>query len=288
MLDFFDRLADELVRAASPTSAAPPLTLTTQRSGRSPRWHRRRRPGAVYALLVLAVAVLAIVVVRAPAGGPARSVVHTTTPAVKTVAVAFRTTESGDIIATVTDPFAAQSTLNAAFEAAGLDITVTLVPVSPSLVGTVISVSQPVDEPDGHIEAIQHGTCIIPANGCPIGITVPRGFTGAGFITLGRPAQPGEIYTSTNSAFAPGEALYCSGLLNEQVATAIPQIQADNITAEWWHQNPTDNFTNDLPPSGNDYIVGAVPVTPGTVLFQTRPTALSAADIAKYAYNQGC
>jgi hypothetical protein len=83
--------------------------------------------------------------------------------------------------------------------------------------------------------------------------------------------------------------LYCSNLLNEQVATAIPQIQADDITAEWWHNSdPTNAFTNQTPPLGNDYIVGAVPVSLGTVLFQTRPTPLSAADIANYEYNQGC
>jgi hypothetical protein len=216
-------------------------------------------------------------------------------PLVKTMPVAFRTTEGGDIVATVTDPFAAQSALNAAFTAAGLDITVTLVPVSPSLVGTVIATSGgsvpggPPNTPGIEIQTIQRGTCIIPANGCPIGVVVPRNYTGAGYITLGRPAQPGETYESANSAFAPGESLHCSNVLNEQVATAVAQIQANSITAEWWHNSaPTNTFTNQTPPAGSDYIVGAVPISPGVVLFQTRSTALSASDIANDQYNHGC
>jgi hypothetical protein len=294
MPDFFDRLADELVRSATPATA--PVGRLRRGPGRIARittWTPRRRKlrfvAVAAAVLAAAGVIAAAIAVTGPSPAPARiGGSHAAPRSIAMMPVAFRTTESGNIVATVTDPYAAQSALNKAFQAAGLNIIVNLVPVSPSMVGTVISVSQPVDEPDGHIEAIQQGTCIIPANGCPIGVTVPRGFTGAGFITLGRPAQPNETYASTNSAFAPGEDLHCSGLLNEQVAAAIPQIQADNIMAEWWHEDPTDNFTNGVPASGSDYIVGAVPVAPGVVLFQTRPTALSAAEIARDQYNHGC
>lgn len=64
----------------------------------------------------------------------------------------------GDIIATVTDPFAAQKDLDAAFAAHGFNITVQLVPVSPSLVGALVATSQ--DTPGSVIEPLEGGTCV--------------------------------------------------------------------------------------------------------------------------------
>jgi hypothetical protein len=213
------------------------------------------------------------------------------------MAVSFRYPErgpdSGYIIATVTDPFAAQSSLNAAFKAAGLNIVVTLVPASPSIVGTVTSMSGPASGPQ--IQTLEGDSCVTGGGGvggCPIGLKIPRDFTGQATITLGRPAQSGEDYVSTTSAFAPGESLHCSGLLNEQVTAALPQIKADNITAYWGNDpfpaaNGNDTQT---PPSGVEYITDANPVSAGVVWFRTQPQPLSAADVQQYAqqYNQGC
>ena len=147
--------------------------------------------------------------------------------------------DSGDIVATVVDPFAAQSSLDAAFRAAGLDIAVSLVPASPSAVGTVVEISEPSSGPQ--IETLTGGTCVTGGGGpgnCPVGLKIPRGFAGSGSIVLGRPARAGEAYESTNSAFAPGESLHCSGLIGTSVAAALPKLAARGIAVQWRVQVP--------------------------------------------------
>lgn len=208
-------------------------------------------------------------------------------------AVAFTTAPGGDIIATVTDPFAAQKKLDAAFAAHGFAITVALVPVSPSLVGTLISTSQ--DGPDSVINPLQGGACVSDGGGgCPIGVEIPATFTGSGSITLGRPAQPGETYDSTSSAFAPGEALHCSGLLGEQVTMALPVLARDHLTVTSWREDvdsasgETTSQIDATPPSQN-YIWSADPVAPGDVSILTEPTSLPADLVTNgQRYNQGC
>jgi hypothetical protein len=200
--------------------------------------------------------------------------------------------DSGDIVATVTDPFAAQSALNAAFQAAGLDIVVTLVPASPSAVGTVVEISEPANAPQ--IATLTGGSCVTGGGGvggCPIGVTIPRDFTGQGSITLGRPAKPGERYVSTNDAFAPGELLHCSGLLNAPVSQAQPTLAADGITA-YWGSFPTagQGSGDQTPPAGSEYVVDADPVSAGTVWLRTSAQPLSGAplQLAQQQYDQGC
>ena len=127
---------------------------------------------------------------------------------------------------------------------------------------------------------------------CAIGVKIPRDFIGQGSITLGRPAQPGEAYEATTSAFAPGESLHCSGLENQQVAQALPTIQADKITAYWDVAGSNDpppvlgattgpQVPDTTPPPGNYYITNANPVAAGVVWFITSPTPLPAADIQR-------
>ena len=247
-------------------------------------------------LIVPAIALAAGLTLVAFAAAPTKPV---PVPSVHAQVVSFRYpthgADAGYIIATVTDPFAAQSSLDAAFKAAGLNITVTLEPASPSLVGTVLSQSGPSSGPQ--IEALDGGGTCVPGSGgsgnganCPIGVKIPRDFTGQGSIELGRPAQPGEAYVATTSAFGPGEALHCTGLLNDEVSQALPTIQSMGITA-YWGSNPSP-LTQDTqtPPSGTDYIVGANAVAAGSVWFQTSATPLSAAEMqsAQQSYDQGC
>ena len=258
-----------------------------------PRPWRRLPTVAVAAFVACAFAAAVGVVISTSSQAP--SARHRT-PVIKTMAVSFRTVDTGSdagyIIATVTDPFAAQSTLNAAFKAAGLDIVVTLVPASPSAVGTVVGTGESANGPQ--IQALAGGTCVTGGGGpgeCPIGVKIPRDFTGQGSITLGRPAQPGEAYASVNSAFAPGESLHCSGLLGEQVSVALPKLKTDNITARWRFvpYNVAATPADTTPPAGNYYITGGEPVSAGVVWFQTSAQPLSAGDTqAADQYNAGC
>jgi hypothetical protein len=282
------RIRDWLRR---PRLAGTPA-LAPERRGPPARWLPRT---AAVALVACALAA-GIGVAVFNASSPTTSRSHRSSPVIKATVVSFRYPkrgpDSGYIIATVADPFAAQSSLNAAFKAAGLNIVVTLVPASPSIVGTVTSMSEPSDGPQ--IQTLVGGSCVTGGGGvggCPIGLKIPRDFTGAATITLGRPAASGEDYVSTTSAFAPGESLHCSGLLNEQVTTALPQIKADNITAYWGNDPfPANGNDTQTPPSGDEYITDANPVAAGVVWFRTQPQPLTAAEVQQYAqqYNQGC
>ena len=67
-------------------------------------------------------------------------------------------------------------------------------PVSPSLVGTVVYISD--NGGASAIQPLQGGPCVTGGGGCSIGVKIPATFTGQGYITLGRPAKPGETYES--------------------------------------------------------------------------------------------
>jgi hypothetical protein len=206
-------------------------------------------------------------------------------------AVSFRTAASGAIVATVTDPFAAESQLDAAFAKQGLRITVNLMPVSPSIVGTVLYVGE--DNPGiAQIKALQGGHCLQGGGGCPIGVEIPRDFNGAGNITLGRPAKAGERYESSASIFAPGEPLHCSGLLGARVSAALPVLQKDRLAVTEWRENSETtgvehSVTLTQPPT-QDYIWGAELVEPGRVSITTESTPWPNTPGAGSQYNQGC
>jgi len=77
------------------------------------------------------------------------------------------------------------------------------------------------------------------------------------------------------------------------VSAALPQLQADGITARWRFNPPNAPVTPDIttPPPGDYYIVGGQPLSPGVIWFQTQPQPLSAnpgAQEAAQQYDEGC
>jgi hypothetical protein len=308
-------------------AAAPASGWAERRRGRRLPVRRAAVPAfAVLLACVLAAVVVVVVTSSARHAKPSGGVIHTSPVSFRYPA---RGPDSGYIIATVTDPFAAQSSLDAAFRAAGLDIAVTLVPASPSAVGTVVEISEPSSGPQ--IATLTGGSCVTGGGGpgnCPVGLKIPRDFSGSGSITLGRPTRPGETYESTNSAFAPGESLHCSGLIGATVATALPQLAATGITAQWQQQEPaaaqpgtqpvpttttptatgaestarraaarhaaairgSTFVTETSPPPAGYHIVDGIPISPGVVMLQTQPDPLSATQLAQESqmYAAGC
>jgi hypothetical protein len=258
---------DEIFPAArQETILAGVVAIPRRPARRAPRL----RPGvAIPASVGLAAAVLAIVL----------ALVLRSAPAVHAAGVKFSYPKTGAdkgyIVATVTDPFAAQASLDAAFQQAGLDIQVSLVAASPSLVGTVVEISEPSNGPQ--IDSLNGGSCVTGGGSCPIGVKIPRDFTGSGYITLGRPAQPGEEYETTTSSFAPGEALHCSGLIGKTYAQAEPVLSSDGITVQ-------------SPPSPGDYILDANPVKAGEIFLSVQSSPLSPALLARQSqlYDTGC
>lgn len=205
-------------------------------------------------------------------------------------AVSFSTTPNGWIIATVTDPLAAQKTLDADFAEHHLNITLKLIPVGPSLVGTVLDQSydsQLPNEPKrGAIQALD-SHCGAAEVHCQVGVRIWDGFTGSGEIDLGRPAQTGERYAYAPSLFAPGEVLHCSGLVGAPVSDISSVLQAHGWTVAQWHYS---NKPVPAPPAGS-YISEVFPITASTVKVNTDPSpaqAITDSGFSKATLQQGC
>jgi hypothetical protein len=215
--------------------------------------------------------------------------------------VAFHSTD-GYIVATVRDPSVAAADLTAAFRAQGLDIRLHLLPVSPSLVGTVVSISGSSASDASAIQALQDGGCVTGGGACPIGLRIARSFSGEADISLGRAARADETYASATSALAPGEELHCSALLGASVADALPVLRRRGISVTW-RSDTAGNSDNAAAPSSSeaprpsDYVWAVDAVAPHRVMVWTRPIPLtqkSAApnisDLGAYEarLNRGC
>lgn len=195
--------------------------------------------------------------------------------------LAFRS-EDGYIVAEVTDPMAATEQLSAAFAEHGLDIDLQLVPVSPSIVGTVVAIGE---EGTGGIETLQGGTCVTGGGGCPIGLRIPADYEGDADITLGRDAEPGEQFLSAADGFGPGEALHCSGLLGATVEDALEAIDARALTAVWRLSDGSDVD----PATVSDYFVTeAIPWAGGEVLMWVATEPVTPPAEYLQAINQDC
>jgi len=204
------------------------------------RSHVRLRMGI--AALAVAALVAAVFAIEGVVGRPA--------PAAAGVRFSHR---GGFIVARITDPAASAAALQAAFAKHGLDIHLSLLPVSPSLVGTVIYIG----ENGNGITAIQGGRCVTGGGGCPIGLRIPSRYRGEAYISLGRAANGDEAYDSTASAFAPGEPFHCSGLIGAPVRAARRAFAARGYSAEWTLHDATTGARLDPAAIGADVVVDA-------------------------------
>jgi hypothetical protein len=211
-------------------------------------------------------------------------------------AVSFHADQDGRVLASITDPFATRTKLNAAFARQGLHITIQLFPVAPSSIGKLIYMS--VSSSRGpQIKSLREGDrCTSNDADCAIGLRIPKGFTATATIGLGRPARPGETYTAGTSAFAPGEFLHCSGLLGASVARALPVLQHDKLIIRWTedievatgHSSVSSRSRSVVRPAGRDYIWGAELSALGRLTVQIEPQPWPATPGAGADFNNGC
>jgi hypothetical protein len=228
------------------------------------RHHRARRRWVLPASVAAAVAALLFALPAIlPSGAPGG--------ARTAAAVAFRT-EGRYIVAVIRDPQADSEELRSEFAQQGLDISLQLLPVSPSFVGKFVFQG---DSGDGQGPAIEtlfdpNAGCTTPGGlSCPIGLKIPVDYQGHADLALGRAAQPGETYASANDAYAPGEALHCSGLRGMTVDQALPLLARLGVTAVWRSNDPAvDNNGKGIDPStiAAQYVNDAVPVATGQAM----------------------
>jgi len=174
--------------------------------------------------------------------------------------------QDGYVSARITDPSASKAEFDAAFAKRGFDITVKLVPASPSLVGTVPRFYGDQQANRHEIKMYYDTSCYTDGGGwhCPVGIIVPSDFAGHAVIDIGRAAQPGERYEMAGNAFLLGEPLHCSNLPGMTVDQAIPVLQDLGIRPIW---RSVDRSI--------DVVSGIDPSTIGSLLVQTESSGRS-------------
>ncbi len=107
----------------------------------------------------------------------------------------------------------------AAAREAGLDVSVTEVPVGPSNVGRLVLANASEQPP-----ALE---MIGPDGAAFLGFRLPRDWQGTLQLTLGRAAEPGEEYVVASDALLPGEPLECRELLGRDLGTVAEELRAE-------------------------------------------------------------
>jgi len=183
------------------------------------------------------------------------------------------TKEHGYIRVIVRNPLADESWYDADFARHHLNIRLTLVPVSPSLVGTVVVIDTMPGTSDFSTITAQ-GRCWTGGGGesCPVGLEFPLDFHGQALITFGRAARPGEQYESVGSVFARGEAL--QGLrpkvILQRVSTVWALLAQRHVTIATCRDDNNSNIDPSQVP-GDWYVTNMLPWAPGQVLVQVNP-----------------
>jgi hypothetical protein len=224
---------------------------TAQRIRTRLRWTRRRLAIASAAVGVAAVALVIgmTVLPGLPGGGTAQATVKVQTVDGRYVIWFTKMAEDTKVIE---DELASL----------GLDVKIDFVSASPSMVGTLVAS----DGGDGTEK-------YLPASGVadPVpGVSVPLDYHSSLTLWVGRPAEPGESYSTSPAlgAEAPGEALSGSHIYNMKVKDALEILKERGLEAEW---RDSDNTTRSAEELAESYVSSVIPVAEGRMLVFTEP-----------------
>ena len=183
----------------------------------------------------------------------------------------------------VRDPLADPKRYRAEFKAHGLNVSLKLLPVSPSIVGTVVYFG---GTGTGAIKVITaKGRCFTGGGGgeCPVGLRVPIGFRGEAQLVFGRAARRGERYESTASATSPGEVLHGLRISGKRVSAVLKMLGRRHVTAAEFHITTArgiGKLVSGTAVPGSWYVYSADPWAPGQVMLWVGRTRQPAPDPA--------
>jgi hypothetical protein len=265
-------LADDIVRSAVPFADAPAGTGGVA-------GHRSRRPRRLRTRLLIGVPVAAGLAVAGliatSMGAPGQHLGPVSVGPPKAQAAALEFTRSGGYIRVIVrNPLADPKRYRAEFAEYHLNIALTLVPASPSIVGTLVAESLSADASQLRPITAQ-GRCYASGGGvCPVGVLVPVDFRGSATLVFGRAARPGEQYESAGDVSAPGEAMHGLPFQGKTVAAVVAMLARRGITVATWRvQRSPDCFMevrHSVP--GNWLVYEAVPWAPGQVMLSAAKT----------------
>jgi hypothetical protein len=261
------------ITACPAAAAAPPAANGRRHRGR--RWPigtpTRTAIAATLGVIALVAAALAIARPSAPPT-PATAPPPAVKATVSAQVLSF-TTSGGYITVIVRNPLADPARYRAEFAARHLNITLKLVPASPSIVGTVVYIGEPAGSPD--IETITaRGRCYTGGGGsaCPVGVRIPVGFRGQAEVVFGRAARPGEQYESTAAATAPGEILHGLHFTGDTVRQVLAMLRERHVTVPVFNYDQPAGAKNVSHVPGTWYVYDATPWAPGEVMLMVGPT----------------
>jgi hypothetical protein len=193
-------------------------------------------------------------------------------PAKAQAAVMTVTRHGGYLDVIVANPVADSKKYRAEFARYHLNISLRLVPASPSIVGTLVYASYPVGHAITPITAV--GKCWTGGGGaaCPVGVRVSLRFHGAATLVFGRAARPGEHYESTGLVTARGEAMHGLRFVGRTVAAVTAMLAKRGVVARFsFIAGQCQGVLHRTAP-GSWYVSGANPWAPGQVVLEVTKT----------------
>ena len=203
--DTYAALADDIVTGSGATSDIQAGRPARARSGAMPcAAAAARGAGALLIGVPLAAGLAVAGLIATSLGAPGQRIGPLTVGPASAQALSF-TRHGHYIFVIVRNPVADPKRYRAEFAKYHLDITLRLVPASPSSWGawsTRIG--------NGIVPITAVGKCFTGGGGnvCPVGVKVPVDFRGAATIVFARAARSGEQYESAGQANARGEVMH--------------------------------------------------------------------------------
>lgn len=240
--------------------------MATPREPAAPARSRTRR--RLLAGIPVAVGLTAAAVTVTSLTGPGGKVGP---PPAQAAALSFSQPAGGYITVQIKDPYADPARYGREFAAHRMRIDLSLVPASPSIVGTLTAYDPAVsgrrtDRRD--IRPVEAKGACRPGGGgdlCPIGVKIPVGYRDHAMIVFGRAARPGEPYATSAPITAPGEMLHGLAYRNRTVDDVTTLLRKRGITIVSYRAEgavrPDGGTTIETPKSvpGAWYVHHAVP-----------------------------
>jgi hypothetical protein len=171
----------------------------------------------------------------------------------------------------ITNRSQAAAELREVFKAHHFDIAVEQLPVSPSLVGSILGTRDltHLTGREGVLGKL-NGTCVGGSAGCSQGLLLPSHFTGHVVVLVGRAARSGEKYAESADIFRPGELLARSGLLGRPVGTALAVLGRSHLAVLWYVSGQNCSAAA---PSGRYKVLGGFAVSGTAICLKAAPSA---------------